>query len=268
MERLAGHVEASTNQTAELLHMLRYSMGGSSTSDTRSLPGTPGQSTSKPALKDKYILGTKIVTKYDVVACVLFRLIMLAWTQDKNQGEPQVNAGINMSLTYPALKRVIKPMAKCKFRNSLTGHTEPEVAIPEKSDRGTRSVLNKLGDSTEDTQAQVTVVDIRDVCNDPHCTQLISASMEVASRINVVRGVLCPAVRAYCGALGRYPKFKEEGELSLALDPEPLTRATREADFDRKVRDLKPGHSESYIRDFLELGPAEAMKRMRTGGYT
>jgi hypothetical protein len=70
-----------------------------------------------------------------------------------------------MSLTYPTLKRVVKPMANSKFRNSATGHTDPEVLIPEKSDRGTRSVLNRLLDSTQDTQAQITVADIRLTCN-------------------------------------------------------------------------------------------------------
>ncbi|PLW21992.1 hypothetical protein PCANC_04418 [Puccinia coronata f. sp. avenae] len=259
MERLSAHVEASTTQTTELLHMLRYSMGSSGSVDLSSNSGTPGQSTSKSPTRDRYVLGTKIVTKYDVVACVLFRLIMLAWSQDRARGEPRVNSGINMSLTYPTLKRVVKPMANSKFKSSITGHTDPEVPIPEKSDRGTRSVLNRLSDSTPDTQAQITVADIRDICNDPHCTQLMSATMEVAFRIYTVRGVLCPAVRAYCGSLGRYPRFKEEGDLAVDLDPEPLTRASRDADFNRKVRDLKPGPSESYIREFLELGPAETM---------
>jgi hypothetical protein len=96
----------------------------------------------------------------------------------------------------------------------------------------------------------------------------MSATMEVAFRIYTVRGVLFPAVRAYCGSLGRYPRFKEEGDLALDLDPEPLTRASRDADFNRKVRDLKPGPSESYIREFLELGPAETMRKMRAGKYS
>jgi hypothetical protein len=53
MERLSAHIEASTTQTAELLHMLRYSMGSSGSVDLNSISGTPGQSKSKSPLQSQ-----------------------------------------------------------------------------------------------------------------------------------------------------------------------------------------------------------------------
>jgi hypothetical protein len=264
---LSQYMEASTNQTAELLQLMRYNMGSSSSTDVGTTPARPKASGSIDSTKDSYLCAAKIVNKYDVVACVIYRLVMLAKACHDRLDLKLVDPSVIMSVTYTDIKKIVKPVATAEFYNSRTRSLAAPVSIPEKAERGTRKALNILSDSSPETHCQVTLADMRDLCKDPDCGQLLSATMEVASRIYEVRGILCPVAKAYCGSLGRYPQFGGESGESLVLDPEPLRLARQDGPFEKKVRDAKTTIRDAYIRDFLRSGPTDAMRKLRFDMY-
>lgn len=264
---LSQYMEASTNQTAELLQLLRYNMGSSSSTEIGTLPTRPKVNSPADPGKNSYLCASKIVNKYDVVACIIYRLVILAKACHDRLDVKLVDPSVIMSVTYTDIKKVVKPVATAEFYNSRTKSLTAPVSIPEKSERGPRKALNILSDSSPETHCQVTLADMRDLCKDPDCGQLLSAAMEVASRIYEVRGIMCPVAKAYCGSLGRYPQFGGESDESLVLDPGPLKLARQDGVFEKKVRDAKATVRDAYIKDFLRLGPTDAMRKLRFDMY-
>lgn len=79
---------------------------------------SPSQScsvSSPAATKDPFFCGTKIVNKYNVVACVIYRLVLLVKACYHKCEEQVMNPNIVLSLKYSLLK-VINPPTACTFR--------------------------------------------------------------------------------------------------------------------------------------------------------
>lgn len=264
---LSQYMEASTNQTAELLQLMRYNMGSSASIDANTASASPKIGRPIDSAKESYLCGAKIVNKYDVVACVIYRLVMLARASYEKSDSKLMDSSVIMSVTYTDIKKIVKPVATSKFYNARTRTSTPSVPVPEKSERGPRKALTILSDSSPQTHCQVTVADMKDLCKDPDCGQLLSATMQVASRISEVRGILCPVAKAYCGSLGARPRFGGEDDESLVLDPGPLKAVRHDGPLERKIRDAKATVRDAYIRDFLTFGPVEAMRKIRADAY-